>query len=50
MKKIFFVLTMTIVVCASRHEVHWLRGSFTEALDAASTQQKPILVDFYSDT
>ena len=50
MKKLIFVTTALLFACSSDQGVNWLRGSFTDALETARTENKPILVDFYSDT
>lgn len=50
MKKIFVVFGVMLLTCSQQHKVDWLRGPFTHALDVAREQNRPILVDFYSDT
>jgi hypothetical protein len=50
MKKMLFIVTITLLSCSADRSVRWLGGSFTEALETASALQKPILIDFYSDT
>ncbi len=50
MKKLFLLFAVFLFACSSDVGVNWLRGDFRLALDAAREQNKPILVDFYSDT
>jgi hypothetical protein len=50
MKKLFILFTAFLFVCSSNTGVNWMSGDFKLALDAAREQNKPILVDFYSDT
>jgi hypothetical protein len=50
MKKLFIIVTVALFACSSNVGVNWMRGDFKLALDAAREQNKPILVDFYSDT
>lgn len=50
MKKILLSLVLVLFSCSSNVGVNWVRGDFKLALKAAREQNKPILVDFYSDT
>jgi len=50
MRKLFLICSALLLACSSDHGVRWMEGSFTQVLKAAGQQQKPILVDFYSDT
>lgn len=50
MKKLFLIFAAFLFACSSNVGVNWMRDDFKLALDAAREQNKPILVDFYSDT
>lgn len=50
MRKIFILIGFMLMSCSQPHSVEWLRGSFTHALNTARDLNKPVLVDFYSDT
>lgn len=50
MKKLVLLGVAFLFACSSNTGVNWMRGDFRPALDAAREQNKPILVDFYSDT
>jgi len=49
-KYILFFAIITLSACTGDHKVHWVDSSFTQALDLAREQNKPILVDFFSPT
>ena len=53
MKKIFiFVALLGLGACTSTntYKVSWVSGSLQQVLEMAQEQNKPVLVDFYSDT
>jgi hypothetical protein len=50
LKKTIYIIAALLFGCSSNTGVQWLGGDFTQALDAAQEQNKPVLVDFYSDT
>jgi len=50
MKRLFLLFTAFLLACSSNVGVNWMRGDFRLALDAAREQNKPIMVDFDSDT
>lgn len=50
MKKIFLFFAALLCACSPEYKVNWMTGSWPAALDAARRQNKPIMVDFYSDT
>ena len=50
MRKLLVAMAAMLLACSSDQGVAWKQGSFTQVVDAAREQNKPILVDFYSDT
>ena len=50
LKKTIYIIAALLFGCSSNTGVQWLNGDFVQALDVAQESDKPILVDFYSDT
>lgn len=44
------ILVGILVSCTSDTSVQWIEGTFSDALQQAELENKPVLVDFYSPT
>ncbi len=49
MKKAFFLFASLLLIVSCAQQPFWFSGSFDEAKQLAQTENKLILVDYYSD-